>query len=422
MVLQAMTPVCKREKTSVILFYCSCFFAFLASSNFFSLQGYLILLSSLLLIASECARGLPHNRFDLAILFLFGLSYIACTFITSRMTGDGGVWGTRFFVYFLLSPLSVFITGENSVYSNDRRPLIYLTFFSVGFFTSALLTVQSTFIYQGFQLGMGNPLIPGFSNPHLSSRTGLSLVLLPVCGLSFFYIQKFLYKKKRFWYEWVLLFSCIAVVLFSVYCSNKIGNRSFLFSFIIALWVICFLKVYKTKHLAIKVVFYSGSILLVIGSLFLLLGFVPKFLLSIPVFQRFANLGSNSQRFKLYIQFFSTFYKNPLGGTFLYIDDRYIHNFILDIYNFAGVVPFLCFNFLLLKSVIVYLKTRSVFRECIDMNFDAAFHCALCMFSIGLFEPVFQANEATFLYFGLFFGISCATYRKRFIGNTKYKI
>ena len=75
MVLQAMTPVCKREKTSVILFYCSCFFAFLASSNFFSLQGYLILLSSLLLIASECARGLPHNRFDLAILFLFGLCF-----------------------------------------------------------------------------------------------------------------------------------------------------------------------------------------------------------------------------------------------------------------------------------------------------------------------------------------------------------
>ena len=79
-------------------FLLACLCAFLGMANVFSLQGYFLLLSTVLLLASLILHGLPKMGIPFWLLVIFGISYNAFCYLN-------GVWGVRDVVYFIFCPL-----------------------------------------------------------------------------------------------------------------------------------------------------------------------------------------------------------------------------------------------------------------------------------------------------------------------------
>ena len=368
---------------------------FLGMANIFSLQGYLILSSTIFLFLYNLINGFKKPNFIFWLLLAFGIFYNIFSFINN-------IWNARQIVYFIIFPCSIYFLSISDAQTNYKKTRIYLLSFALGMFASALITVLATFLLYGFSLSKSQPLISSLLNYEILSRTGLSLYLMPLSVLSFSYILNYRFNSRSF-VKWTLLFLSFITIIFSIVCSNNIGNRAYIVAFMIAVIIISLFKIAIIKNNIIKYILIGFILLIVIALICLLFGFVPSFLTNIPVFSRFLSGGSNSDRIKLYREFFTHFIFKPFGGTFVYISDTYIHNFWLDIYNFTGIIPFALFTFLIVRSFYIYGK--QYLNNAINDNKNIFFEGMISIFAIGLFEPMLQANPFTYFFFVVF--ISC---------------
>lgn len=390
----------------ILCFALACFCAFFGMMNLLSLQGYLLLLSTVLLYFSFLFRGIPKLKFPFWLIVLFGIFY-------NLFSYWNGVWGIRDLIYFLFCPPAFYLLGNSSIDNKDSRLICYLVAFASGMFASAFSVVANTFLAQGIGLGGGQQLLPHFGSAEIMSRTGLSLYLMPSCGIAIPFLFSFVSKKNANCQNVVIILSALVIWAFSAFCSNQIGNRAFIVAFALLTLFACLGLVLKLKSKEVKAVLIVLMCLVVIFCFMLILGYVPSFLAKIPVFQRFFSGGSNENRFNMYKQFLLNFWRKPFGGTFQYLEDYYLHNFWLDIYTFTGIVPFALFTFLMGCSFADYFTfKRSSFEN--SFGLEAALWAVLSLCCIGLFEPLFQANPFTFCPFALFIG-ACAASKKQTI-------
>lgn len=389
----------KRYYMSLVCFLLSCLTAFVGLTNFWSLQGYLFLAAIVLLFFSEVLYRRIKIDKNLILLLAFGGSYNLFAFLHD-------CWSVRSVVYLLLAPVVVYILGQQSNRSKDRRSLYFLISCCLGMFVSAFSTILNTMKYAGLNLGSGQPLIPLFSGEYMS-RTGLSLYLMPICGVSLWQIFYHKFKTNK-----VLFALSVFVIFFSVYCSSLIGNRAFIMSIGILTALMIGFVILKSKSVAVKIIIFSLLSIGLVFSLLLMSGAVPDFLLKIAVFRRFASGGSNKERLQLYQEFFANFYKYPLGGEYKVLSQTFVHNFILDIYNFAGVVPFSFFVYLYGHTLYAYAKYKAF---CFKPNLSAEAVMAVfwAITAIGLFEPLFQANAFTVILFVLPMGTMSSIHNNR---------
>ena len=268
-------------------------------------------------------------------------------------------------------------------------------------FVYAFYIVIINLLFFGLSLSKGQPLISDLSKLTMLSRTGISLYLLPFSCICFNHIINFKWKIKSFLNYTLLAFSFF-VILFSFIVSMNIGNRAFIIAFLISLIFISFFKILKLKNKIVKNILLIILWIAILSGFCLIFGLVPSFLADIPIFKRFLEGGSNSTRLNLYKVFFAHFILKPFGGIFNYLDDYYVHNFLLDIYNFTGIFPFSIFTYLFIKSILSYYKIKK-YTSFPPKNVHFCYIGFVACISIGLFEPLFQANPFTIFFFITFF-------------------
>lgn len=375
-------------------FYLALAFLFLASSNFFGKQGFLLAFFAVFLSLYLLFDGLKRPDFGFFLLLLFGLLYNLFTFLDHT-------WGFNYLFYYLFLPILGYQFAFQEEKKSGKRTLLVLFFVSVGMFLHAVEVVGISFLFNGLRLGEGQPLFRSLSGD-IMSRTGLSLYLMPAQGLAvafLFSIREF--QRNRFF--WMSVVLSLFVIAFGITTSSLVGNRAFLIAFAVLAVLAILNECFQIKSDAVKIIASGICFVFFLCVMFLMAGIVPDFLKSIPVFERFLTGGSNSARLDIYKIFFTNFYLYPFGGVHRVIDEYYIHNFLLDIYNFGGVFPFVIFCFLFFVAALQFAKRNA--SGVLQPRRRYYLYSMLSLFSIGLFEPIFQANQLTLFYFALFIGV-----------------
>ena len=378
-----MTIFKKINKVSVscVLYYLGIFVIGLGCTNLFSLQGYLLLVGTVIVAASAILDGgLQFNR-KYIVLVLFCFSFFAFSFISGE---DRTVRNLLYnFCYYVFMPVvlsAVFFQRSHD--RNAKKAAIWSI--ATGFAVGGWLLIVSTYLYAGNDF---DSVIVSFWDNRSISRTGIQLYFVPLFALSFSW---FLNVKRcnglRYWFVFVALMLYDAFVF---YYSLEIGNRAIFVSIAAVIVFFFLLLVSKLRSTKIKLAIIVICILMILLIVGMTLGILPMpdFLANIPVIKRFLAGGSNSQRVKLYMQFFANFWRYPFGGTYHAIDDRYVHNFILDIYTFGGIIPF----FLFLVLLVWYLCGLKSAEAKYTLGYDGLF-LFVGIFAIGMFEPLFEAN------------------------------
>ena len=391
-------PFCNRiKKTSffhrfekICLFF-AYLFIFLGTSNFFGLQGIFVLIGALHLVICILLGG--KIRLDAYFLcsLLFFFFYIFSDLINSNFS-----LSTLFYS-------SLILIIQQFCYSYRDKPTVQLLLafsFVGGLFVSSIFTIVATIWNQGFVFDEGF-LSAFWSNDvtSLISRTGLSLYTigaLSICTAVLLFKNPF-----RKWFTIPLL---IFVIIFSIVTGFIAGNRSMVVSFIILVFVMIGLYCYKAKKYLLLFV-YILSILSIAAIIYLILVGViplPPSLANITIIRRFidSNYNSNEIRANLYKTFFENFYKYPFGGMYKLDNFKYVHNIFLDFYVFGGILPFIIFIAFYIFYFVLLFKTLRTSSSIKNIIF---FSCMVGITSLGLFEPIYQANQNCLMPIIIFF-------------------
>lgn len=386
------------EAFNVLVLSLTIIFAGLGALNFLSLQGVFFLLSCFFGIIWVLLRGKIYIDVILIVTIIFAASYVICEGIH-----NGFSWNQ------VLAPLILF----PSLYQIGRALADYGRGFSlvwiisvvitIGFFLHAFLIVYENITYEGFKFDDG--YIHSFwDQGGLVSRTGLSLYIASALGLVIpIVILKNKYRKPYF------VIPSILVFVFAIWATATIGNRALLA--VIAIlgvgWtVVLFLSF---KSLISKAIFANIVFILIAILIISFMGYGPlgRWFSSTSVFERIISGGSDTERMSKYIQFIQNFIYYPFGG--LNQSLGYVHNLYLDFYNFGGIIPFACATAFFIRSGnrLIWLKKNNYLK---DIRYVCIVSTVIAMYTLGLFEPIFQANRFTmfipFLFFSYVEGLS----------------
>jgi hypothetical protein len=400
-----------RIRLSEISFYLGLVLLFFGGINLCSWQGYFFFASSVILIASIVLRGYFCLDFDFWLIVAFGLSYIACSWISGSVK-------TNDLVYFLLFPIAVYQIAHFEI-RGSQKAMMLLCAFAGSFFARAILMIGYTTLRSGFSLGAGQFILDPWLNERIA-RTGLSIYLMPAAGLSAYYLlTMFLTKQVR--QRWLTSTMSFFVILLSLLWSSLVGNRSPIAAALIFAILVALFKALRIKKKEVRYTILIAAGVAALFALALIFGFLPGFLTNLEVVKRFNDGGSNKSRIQCYTDFFTHFYRYPIGGTWRCVKDTYVHNFYLDIYNFGGILPFAFFTLLCVRAfltMLAYQKTRSK----VNAMYEYAFATMLGTLCLGLFEPIFQANQFTFGFFAIFFASGASLEKNEIVRYTKFKI
>lgn len=383
-----------HPKTEVILFWSACLLFVIGFSNLFSLQGWLVTAGLLLLLFATVFRKQFSISWGFWLLLIIGVAYNLATFLFDE-------WSYRYFVYFLAGPAIFYLFIKNSKQNQGILNEKYLGFLllscGLGFGLSSLFICIESIKYEGLALSQGQPLFSPWNNGPMS-RTGISLIFLLPCSMALVPFTLIRDKKQRY-----LIPSSLLMLLLCTLASSSIGNRAFILAVAFLAILVLLSFVFTQKSKVLKRIFLAILCLVFICIVLLLLGIVPPFLRDIPVFKRFFSGGSTEARLRLYKDFFSHFYMYPFGGLSSSITERYVHNAILDMYTFGGLIPFAgCL--IILYLFVVQLSPKAMLRKT-SFGHTVLFWTVCGILSIGLFEPVFQANPFLFVFFGSSVGV-----------------
>lgn len=383
---------------SDFLFYLGGFVLLVGCSNVFSLQGYLILFGGLILFGSLIFDWNVTISKNLLVTASFGIFYTL--FFSLFSAGFSLNLIARKLVYTTILPVIISLVLSRDGF-NFKRTLYLLSCFVIGLAFQGILLFLSSYLCLGLDF-RGTNLISFWESESIS-RTGLQMMLFPLVGVSFAYLLAFnRYKKAVLYY-----FVCLALVVFDLFvllAGLTVGNRAIYVAFFLQLLLTLLILVLRIRSNKARTWIVGIAVLgfLIVLGFFLGIIPVPEFLKNIPLIGRFLSGGSDAVRVKLYIGFFQNFWRFPLGGlgpTLQEIDAPYVHNFILDIYTYGGIFPFAIFIYLF-SRYLIDLFTIKRYNFSITLFLSLLFSS---IFFLGLFEPLFQANEIYFVIVFLIF-------------------
>lgn len=387
-----MSNIMRSEKASDCFFYIGIILFCLGCANLFSTQGYFLLIASFFFGLSLLFNWKICVSKTTVLVALFGFSYAVFSSIFSA--DFSFLLFCKRLVYAFLMPVLITL-----VLSRDGFdfPKVFFLFASgaLGLAIQGILLFVSSYFYLGSDFA-GSSLMSFFENGPIA-RTGLQLMVFPAVSISFAFFLNI--KKCRdskaflalclffFVYDLFVLVSGITVQNRAIYVAAVLQLIFFL--------VVVILRKANPKVRAVIISTIAVLSLIVIGLIFGILP-LPDFLTQIPLFDRFLNGGSNSLRIKLYVGFFENFWKKPFGGLnniLATIDSPYVHNFILDLYTYGGIIPFVLF--VLMLSCFVRDMAKISKRNYQIWPFILMM--ASGIFFLGMFEPLFQANGVYFI-------------------------
>ena len=364
-----------------LLFLFVTIFSFLGTANFVAKQGLFIGLSGVLIAIYIILKGKLVINIKLIVTLIFSVSYSVACFLFVR----------NYFITNLVynSMLLLFIEFFECV--NDKtRAFLYLSIsYAAGLFVAFVSITTRTYWEQGLTIYSSS--LNSFWDGGIVSRTGLSLLVVSFIAICFLLIiMKNSFRKIY----------TIPLFTFPIFLASTVsiiaGNRSFVVSLFIMFFVMLGFKVYTTDNKMTKKIFVISiviAILLLIIIFLIRLGVIPipESILKIKLFYRIFVNNSNDDRISLYIEFFEKFYRYPFGGLTNNMKSHYVHNVFLDFYTFGGIISFASstlFFIFLFKALYLFVKKT----KC-QLNLKAfCVAIIISILSIGLFEPVYQAN------------------------------
>ena len=365
-----------------VLFWAINFLILAGCCNIFGTQGIFIASAIVLMAVYVMLKGQITINWLFIFSLIFAISYSIPVFIFTRD------YFTSALLYAIYLPV-VFQYFE--CFENKRKLTIsLLSSHILGLFISFCLIVLSTYWHQGPEFT--GEVVNSFWGDVLINRTGVSLYEI---GLVCVFISCLSFKNqfRKIYTIPILLF----VLFFCVFASFIIGNRSFLIPLVFVVFAIIVQKFLQpSSRWGWGIVLISYNIVIV--SFFIIYYLtrkgvinIPESLLKINVLNRLFNVDIKEGRPQLLVEFFTRFYKYPLGNLNNNLSNGYVHNMLLDFYSFGGVIPFVLALTFTVFLVIKMLKFgNSAYRSSIEKSI-------LCCLVVGIFalsmvEPVYQAN------------------------------
>ena len=148
----------------------------------------------------------------------------------------------------------------------------------------------------------------------------------------------------------------------------------------------------------------AGAVYIIMGNV----GGIGQWFGSLKIIERLTteSLSGRSHVWKIFLEDYN-FLRYPWGGKYITEPSRfeYLHNMWLDIYNVAGIVPFIFFVFfcvLTLKRVWIYKKIMNLRNN--NDEYNMVIFLLLAIILNCAVEPIIEANPYYFITALMFLG------------------
>lgn len=310
---------------------------FLIGVNVFHYGQLLLPIISLILFIDNRFKFNIKNRTVFVILCLFGISF----FIFTYKLGFYSVMG-------MCLPMAYYI-GSNLKNSSENNVINVIYLLTFGMATHVVLN----FAYEYFMLGSAI-----FNKIHhydiwtkeQISTTGTAINYVFIIGILYYVV---FYERNRL----IKFLSCIISIILFIY-NFALGRRTpiLMLGLAFVIGYILDIFVYKNRKVNKKLLIIISSILFVTIALITTLyvidfnGFRMKFIL-VNLMLKFYNFGLNPERLQIFIEGVKLAPNYLWGGQYIStIMDCQIHDLWMDVYDYAGIIPFVL---LIIYTIIV---------------------------------------------------------------------
>lgn len=385
--------------------------------HLFRWTGYILILFDLIILI----KVILNKQLRLTPQFLFVILF-SVAFFVFYITNYG--FAVKQIIVYLVSPPCLFMFGQSLFISSskeERTKLIYKSIFSIllGMLLCMFLSMAFTMSKTGLAFYSERRVFYLIWQPNeVMSSTHYSLYADAV----FCFALPILFGKYKNKNAFHYIFGILAI-LFSVYGSIILANRSFFVVIFIAIWIygILYLIPKFSQYINREIAFFAAMTLITLFIVLILSANIfglKDELMKINVFKRFIEGGSDASRWHIYETFFNKFSQYPFGGMVKEItyetSTNYIHNVILDVYMLCGIIPFIIFIVIFIFGLIGFaglVKQKENLHQniAVEMGF-------LGLIGVFFFEPVIQGDIYIFDFVFIFFGFFDLCYHEYIVG------
>ncbi len=372
---------------------------FLFAISFLDMAGYIFAGMILMMLIFEHSDFRIISYRDLW-LFLFSISYFVFSVVNFGLS-------TNSIVLYLMGPWAAYFIGKQYIkFSSQKKAfLIFISVLSLGFWLHGVLNLVAYVNSEHFKFYQYYRQSVDFWRGELVKVTGTGMFYSFATGISTGVLFTSFNKKYKF----------LAVVILSIslFATAFFANRTLIFIIAIIFaykaWTSFFREDLQINIYKLVLVTFLCVLIMFISIVFIMTDSSSGVnLFDIKIIDRLVNdnSGSRIDIWSYFIKDFA-FLKHPFGGGILLenTEHSYFHNFWLDVYNSAGIIPFICIVIVSVFLIRDYLRYRSVLKDFGKNNELIVFECLIfaAVLNFGV-EPILEANPYCFLILLMIFG------------------
>lgn len=301
---------------------------------------------SLLLNKSHIDRDYMYIILYWLLFFLFLLLGTLVSLVESKFTLSSAIYD--FLAYFLSFMVCYTLTLKSQTGTLEKKVRLILT---LGVPTFLFLSLWWKIVGPNFgslEIAYGNTRFTGgASNPN---QLGLFMIGAPVLAL-FFLKQDYYKKKYNLCLFWIFIF------ISSIYIGHLTLSDSLYGTWIIALGILFFLKLYRKVKFPLNLFILNISLVITVSFIVYYPGNID--LLVNGITDWFTDLDQDGSRAILWYYGIKTGLESPIFGfgpgpqvvTPYYFYTMEAHNVYIDVFTQTGILGILLFGFLIIKII-----------------------------------------------------------------------
>lgn len=364
------------------------FVLFLFSLSFFNLAGYLYPLATVIILLYR--SGQIRISATVVVLALFSVLYFAGYSVHYGLSLNAAVW-------YLLGPWSAWLMGKTFV-ERGGRPLRLLAVTAGGMWLHGVLNLWAYLRSEYFDMYDHYRQSVDFWRGALANVNATGMLFTFAAAVSAGALFSGVRPRYKLAAGLALLVSMAASVFFA--------NRALPLALLVIL-ACCFLfGRWETGRRTRAILLVAAALAAIV--LLADMGEIGSRLGSLKLVQRLLA-GGGGARLTVWVEFFArwNFAVHPWGGGAMLEDSafHYFHNLWLDVYNRAGILPFMALAAATLCSAADFFRYRRVTAARGLWDLRLMFTCVAAAAAANcLLEPVLEANPYYFLTLLMYLG------------------
>lgn len=360
---------------------------FLVAVNFWYVGQIFVPIECLLIFISNRFKFKVNNIYVFIILCLFGISF--CAF--SYKLGIYCVAG-------LFVPMAYYIGSNIDLNFENKKKLIYIIAFGLATHMILCMFLEISFWYDNLSYMFNKPshydfwlyirnIINGVEEPRAKCRintTNMSLNYVLLCSCVYYL---FAYEKN----VKTKVLGLIIFALSSIYIL-ALGRRASVIILMISILIPILLNIVKNKKIETKKLLILLAIILVIVLVYALNIFGIKDIIdNLSIVQRIKEKGFFTDRIVILQRSIKYYPKYLWGGQKISsIVEFTVHDIWGDIYDYAGIIPYLLF---IAYSIYCLVSTIKTVRSNPTKNNALYLTVFVCTTACLFIEPIMTGNS-----------------------------